>query len=624
MSELYVTDYENHLGQFREHLSGNAVQSLPPSFIPPAGYWTSREKDRFFHALAVHSRLRPDLIADSIKSKTILDVCAYIDALDRAAASQPSLRSTLEPAVEVSDSWVDYEEEQASALMELEPGWEEEAEEQRRAVLLASRFQDEHTYWNWKEEHDALWRKQDTLAKLGMKHLRVLNRLIQNSDVKVVAPATETNSTPPHVEAASAVPNAPSSVRLTKSRFHDGLIDPALLALSSLQSPLPTPEPKEPVAPNPSTPEPRPIPMAPALPISPVSKSRRAPSDPSLRHLSPASRRRLGKRLHMRKKRAEAAGIKANLVPVKLAPGRKKTRVYIPRSRPHKYKARKLNNLNLELDTEEEETQRPNPNPSPSGSPSVQDDSDDDAIADSPNRRKGGITAPYRILSVFEDQGIGPNTLTECGLDIFNLSALGRLMGLFHSGYADPDENSVASYISLDTIKILRNTLLNFISTAVHRAISMREQEVRLKHGIKVWRLENEDEITSGNVTDALQMHGFNQQSLLSDFFEESRPKASQDENGTASADGENPSTSLEEQFIEDESTFYTRLPLHRELAPLFVPLPGKSDDISFALPDIDMDELLAELDDESKLDELDRQLDARCEKDLWQALSAG
>jgi hypothetical protein len=122
---------------------------------------------------------------------------------------------------------------------------------------------------------------------------------------------------------------------------------------------------------------------------------------------------------------------------------------------------------------------------------------------------------------------------------------------------------------------------------------------------------------------EALKMHGLNTHSLLSDFLEDSHPKASQDvDEMTANDDS---GESLEQRFVEDESTFHARLPLHRELAPLFIPLPKDvSGKVSPTLSEINMDELITELDDEAKLDKLDCQLETQYEENLWQGLRAG
>ncbi|KAJ7770224.1 hypothetical protein DFH07DRAFT_269970 [Mycena maculata] len=598
----YATDYEKHLGQLRAHLSGNTGHPLSPSFIPPAGYWTSREKDIFFHALALHSRLRPDLIADSVKSKNILDVCAYIDALERAAATQPlqasSLRSSLEGAMEVSDSWVQHEEEQASEITKLEPEWEAEAKRNRRSVLLAGRFQDEPTYWNWKEEREREWEKQDTLAKLGRHHLRVLDRFIRDAEVAIHEAEPLRDTEPP--------------VAHPPSRFQDELIDPVLLALPSAEPPHPISQLHAELTINPPyTPEPSPNsstqPLPSSFPASGISDSR----------LSPDSRRRLTKRLYMRRMRAQATGVEPNLATTKLIPGRKSTRVYVSKPRPKKYKPRKPQTKRDDPDMADEEAvpQDPIPNARPTPPPSLSgglEDADDETAGRIYYLMRG-ITEPYKIMSTLKDQGIDAKVLAEDGLDIFNLAKVSKLMELFQQAYTDPDEKNLASSISHDSIKLLRTILTDFISNLVHRTISLREQEVVLKRNYKVWRLTKEDEITPENVLDALQMDALKKHNLFSDCHEDSPPND----------DNDPPGESVEQRFVEDETMLYARLSLHRELVPPFVQFPGKPENTSLMPTETDVDELMAELDDESELDKLDRQLEGRYEADLWQESKA-
>jgi hypothetical protein len=120
----YVTQFRVHQKFVQEHLKGtlNDEQPLLPAFFPPSSYWTSHEKDSFFHGLAVHSRLRPDLIAESIKTKTTLDVCLYLDILQTASSHLPlgSFRNSLEPAMEVSNKWIQNEEQIAAVLTQFD------------------------------------------------------------------------------------------------------------------------------------------------------------------------------------------------------------------------------------------------------------------------------------------------------------------------------------------------------------------------------------------------------------------------------------------------------------------------------------------------------------------------
>ena len=120
----YVTQFRIHQKFVQEHLKGtlNDEQPLLPAFFPPSSYWTSHEKDSFFHGLAVHSRLRPDLIAESIKTKTTFDVCLYLDILQTASSHLPleSFRNSLEPAMEVSSKWIQNEEQIATVLTQFD------------------------------------------------------------------------------------------------------------------------------------------------------------------------------------------------------------------------------------------------------------------------------------------------------------------------------------------------------------------------------------------------------------------------------------------------------------------------------------------------------------------------
>ncbi|KAJ7783039.1 hypothetical protein B0H16DRAFT_476240 [Mycena metata] len=443
----YERDYNRHLTQLKAHLSGHIGPSLPSSFVPPAGYWTSGEKALFFHALAVHSRLRPDLIADAVKSKTTLDVCAYLDALERAAAAagQPLLRSNLECAMEVSEAWVDYEEEQATALVELEAKRAEEIEAHRRVEVLASRFQDDPAYWSWKDEQQRLWKQQDTLTQLDDSGLQMLTKLARDGD--------------------SGTPPPPS----------------------------------------------------------------------------PESRRRMLNKIQMREKRAKAGGWRPDLDP------------------SADWQTRQGQETRRTLETRRNAGSK------------KESDADD-----------GATRLATGVQHALEGQGITAATLTESGVDVFNLVGLSKLMTAYSEDTA----------VSFTTLNALREILVEFATTVVHQAISMREQELFLKRKISVWRLVDENQITVQNVKDALEMHGFNTRNLLTedddeevDDAERSQPKA---------------------------------IALHRELAPPFVRAEESDTELS---GEMDVDGLAAELEDEDELEELDGKAEAVYEEELWQGV---
>lgn len=146
---LYYQNWKQHIADNRSHLVG-ALTLNDPLFLteddPEDSFqssWTTTEQNAFFHALAVHSRLRPDLIAHEVGAKTTLDVCRYIDILDAEVEEVLSMEAELDggdtdddgheetwktwrvtrrafPAArEVSDEWLDLEELQARVIQQL-------------------------------------------------------------------------------------------------------------------------------------------------------------------------------------------------------------------------------------------------------------------------------------------------------------------------------------------------------------------------------------------------------------------------------------------------------------------------------------------------------------------------
>lgn len=98
--------------------------------------WTEEERARFFHALGVRSRLRPDLIAQDLGTRSTVEVCAALDHFARlsrrvvrrelAMLDTPHRRrqsrrrrmlERLPAAYEMTDRWLAWEEAHATRLL---------------------------------------------------------------------------------------------------------------------------------------------------------------------------------------------------------------------------------------------------------------------------------------------------------------------------------------------------------------------------------------------------------------------------------------------------------------------------------------------------------------------------
>nr|GAT56366.1 predicted protein [Mycena chlorophos] len=492
----YTADFEFHRSQFRAHILGTTSNPLPASFILPTGYWSSSEKDAFFHALQVHSRLRPDLIAADIKTKSVVDVCAYIDLLVHASAQSappPSFRESLKCAMDMSDAWIEYEEVQAKGLLEAEYQQEHKAVEDRRAE---------------RDDVSDEWLKEDRLSRLGFYHLKALDRL--------------------------------------------------------------------------------------SLPSPTVDES-----------MSPKSRRRVAKRLYMRKRRAETTGAEADLDPEKLLAGRRSVKQVTKKPRPTKYKKRSAKKwIHAVEDGETYATI------APSSTESDLPSSDDEP--DPRFRGKSGLGTATRARIDLQNRGIDASTVADAELDVFVISTLAKLMRDFHA-QATP-EDKFQTNISLDTLSLLKDILHDFITPVIHSAISLREKEILLKNGIKVWRMEKEDEVTASNVVDALDMQASASAILTADVVVENEEE---DKNNEDSEQSE--SEAGERRFVEDDTDFPLRLPLARELAPPFLRLDPTNEALIAA--DTNVDDLLVELAEEHMLDEKDQQQERAYEEVLWKAI---
>lgn len=189
--ESYVEEFRNHQEAVKAHLRG-ALPDEPsslPAFIPPGSYWTSAEKDLFFHGVMLYSRLQPELIARHIATKTTFDVCVFLDVLNRAAKygeeeseTEEEHRETgsSEPAMEMSESWIQREEAIAASLLELDTcpsGLVWSGNDKRCRCPSTSRLYDGET-----EGKDAENKSSFLLSHLDSSCLLALENIIQAAE----------------------------------------------------------------------------------------------------------------------------------------------------------------------------------------------------------------------------------------------------------------------------------------------------------------------------------------------------------------------------------------------------------------------------------------------------------
>ncbi|KAF8234014.1 hypothetical protein L208DRAFT_1359837 [Tricholoma matsutake] len=578
INAIYVAQFRQHLAQVRAHLAGTDAVPLLPSYLPPTGYWTAEEKDEFFHALSVHSRFRPDLISACVKTKTILDVCAYIDALSNTLSrghSLPPLRSNLECAMEVSDSWVQWEEANAEDLVVIEPKWEEEALEQRHEGEMIMRANSVEAITaadngnlasadreTWERVRRRIWRRETALKRLDLHHLGALDGFLRQTESEVAnTDADQVQSEDQECQVNILSSSSPQPVTLSHS------------------------------SPGERSPNPQGF--------------KEKGADPS--DLTPMSRRRFQKKLYMRRKRAQQRGEEVVSDFINLRPGRKVEERKPPKQRPKYYKtktktsSREENEVdNIPMDVEA---------PSPHGIPRY---------------KTGGLTKPYKIKRDFMDNGIDGKTLQEGNLGLFHLSTLGRFMKLYKSGYDEPTTTTTTT-ISADTIRLLTVVIEEFTSEIVHRIIIFREQDRIMKGDIKVYG-RSHDEITPEKVEyvlDMIGMRGLTKEKYFAQLLGESVFGTSEVQSDSEGGEGHHGSHGVH------RSTALPALPpLHREVHPLFIYLPESllipTEIITSTGEDLcipvhaDEEDLEEELEEERQLDEADSLLARQYEVDLW------
>ncbi|KAL1661642.1 hypothetical protein GGF50DRAFT_117768 [Schizophyllum commune] len=637
----YVAQYRQHLEDIRVHLAGGrslgdheevdaidhvdepevpagtgeqdnvaapAADAAPDLYFPldvagePAEdehTWTATERDALFHGLAIYSRLRPDLIASCIPTKTVPDVCAYLEALEEAA-SYHSLPDALDQrriaplAMGVSESWLEWEETQATRLAAAEPDWEACALNAQRQDTLATSSSD--TSDPARDTLLAQWKAEDVLHTLDPYRLRAISHILRADEDDPPRPTTPSRT----------IPN-PTAL----NPAHED--DAETSARGRSQSP---------------------------------SRPRSQSSTPSTHDLSPKSRRRLQKRLYMRRKRAEKAGVEAVQDAGLLKVGRPK-KVRPPRKRRRRGRGEDQEGAGEEQgraggDQDQDGREDCDDVDGEGGGQEDGEGEEGKEDSDYAHPHRGGTTAPYKARRLFEEAGITPAVLAEHKLDLFDGIGVARWLEATRDDPDLEDDATPPNAVSGPLLATLRDILVDFVTDVAHRAIVSREQEVQFKAISKAWRVKSPGLVLTKNVEHALEMMGMavperpKKRKRLpdddDDDDEEQEDEDVQDASDTEKDDdssSQNPSQSSSRHTRESSHQHIGEVALDSydlvdDLYPTYFRLPrsyqGDNDDL---MPeDTDEEALERVLDEEEELDAEDIVAEGEYEDGLWASLT--
>ncbi|PVF99282.1 hypothetical protein CPB86DRAFT_872748, partial [Serendipita vermifera] len=498
------------------------------SFHNPNTFWSVGEKERFFKALERFGKRRVDLICQFVnnadeddnseqeeeeegqvkirKKKTMVDIVAYMEVLEAGVKTLSNMKevgeiSTATPEVEsssedtdfterdgyrrenrasareVSDKWIRLEERLAARLCVKERVWESERREEQRQKharkfmraalkeggttskagkvvsskqLMGQRESqseetessdqatprkdsqksqnrgrgvraEERTLRQQKREEmmqelREIWDREDQMECLGHYELRELDSIIRE-------------------DAEKAAPTADSGSKQHRRK------DSSESVPSEKETQSPAPE------------------VATDLDDEEALKAK-------MSTMTPVERRRLKKRLHMRRKRAEAKGEVANEDVERLKPGRKTTRPQpVLRAVPV-------------VETKKQKSPEKSPG---SGTEQSQEEDVNADEAEGQKYKARGLTFAQKAKQRMSTLGIDVPFVQEHSLDLFNLSKFGSLWELFS------DEQTIDS-ISYETVMLLRSYLEEFLHELILRTIVLAETERNMKTRTKVWK----------------------------------------------------------------------------------------------------------------------------------------
>ncbi|TFK45734.1 hypothetical protein OE88DRAFT_1740007 [Heliocybe sulcata] len=566
VNEKYMAQCRSHLKHIHDHLSGIDGQPLLPSYFAPSSYWTSAEKEKFFHALCIHSRLRPDLISTEVGSKTLSDVCIYLELLESASSSckEPrAKRTTLPLASQVSDGWIVFEEEQAAVIAYHEEAWEADDLSNRREAVCKEMRRDmragkgegrtednvrdregekhrRELYDRWQAEKEREWERHDILRSLDYPRLKVLEAMLREDEENMPSGegAADLEGVFLHRDGSAPEPRAQIATSVE-------MIDPVLLAQSQPQA---SQVPAYQAAPlladaRPfdahlsldvsEAPGPLPTALFPSAPLGlPFSPQSDSPDlcldsgDPPFVQ-APEHRQRARVSRTLQPSQTGQTQTLDEEIDLTLSPQsrrRHQKRLYMRRKRamttgatviehtrklkpgPKRKKGGQVAKHaqgNLHETEVQETANLLEQVVDPLGENEAL--SAQDAVGEHKRSgHKGGETLSYRFREELTDLGVDARYLRENQLGLFHLSGLGKLMRLYGSVET---ESEGAEALSASTVQFLHAHLLHFVREGVQQAIVSREQELRLKMHTKVWRVAD-DQVVLSNVAHALELMG--------------------------------------------------------------------------------------------------------------------
>lgn len=401
----YKKLFLQHLYFARTHSNGDEGKPLVSSILPPNAFWTAQEKNRFFHGLARYSKLRPDLISAFIGGgKTPTDVMAYIAALEEGSKRDGPAKETEKKRPVARVMSEKWIKLEERLASQLVKQEIRWQTEMQELEREQSKRKKKRKQVAWEEE-ESQWRREDAMEHLGRYELTHLDSIIRKEVEQIAA--------------------RPSSMQPESSSTRASSSDPNGRNKSS------------------------------------------SPQDSEAGPMTATERRRLQKRLHMRRKRAEAAGVDVNLEEGRLKPGRKSTRPQALSQSVCSSASPSLRQPPTSQDIEMEDD----------GS---SEEGSEEEESDMRRFKTRGLTAIQKTQQTFNELGIDISLIREERMDLFNLARFSDLWSVL------TDDQSVGS-ISHFTIRLLRECLDEFLFELIGKSITLAEAERDMKEGTRVW-----------------------------------------------------------------------------------------------------------------------------------------